>query len=195
MFTKTLTKIGEIMDKVIFESFGEFLKVKSAETTPYFYAERKGMDSVAFILIDNNRKEKYGVINERKPPMDERYNELFFVETAFGGSNDMIADEKYLSMSDSDIITHFKKLVSIEAREECGYDVSLDKIEFISKELVSTQMNQWAYLFIVDVTGMEQGDKDPQNAEEAMATIVWKTFKQVQKMNDWKTKTILFNMI
>lgn len=183
------------MDKVIFKSVGEFLKVKSAETTPYFYAERKGMDSVAFILVDENRTNKYGVINERKPPMDERYDNLVFVETAFGGSNDMIDDEKYLSMSDDEVIVHFKKLVKIEAREECGYDVDLDKIKFISKELVSTQMNQWAFMFVVDVTNIKQGAKDPQNAEEAMATVLWKSFKQVQKMNDWKTKTILFNMI
>jgi len=183
------------MDDVIFESVGGFLKVKSAKSTPYFYAERIGMDSVAFILVDENRTDKYGVINERKPPMDERYDELIFVETAFGGSNDMIDDDKYLDMSETEVIDHFKKLVKIESREECGFDIDLDRIKFVSKELVSTQMNQWAFMFIVDVTDIKQGKKDPQNAEEAMATISWKTFKQVQKMNDWKAKSILFNLI
>lgn len=183
------------MDKTIFESVGGFIKVKSAATTPYFYAERKGVDSVAFILLDENRSDKYGVVNERKPPMDERYGELVFVETAFGGSNDMIDDEKYFAMSEEEVIEHFKDLVRTEAREEGGYDVPMDKIKFISKELVSTQMNQWAFLFVVNVTGVKQGKTDPQNAEEAMATIRWKNLKQVQKMNDWKTKSIIFNMI
>ncbi len=183
------------MDKIVFESVGGFLKVKSAATTPYFYAERKGVDSVAFILLDENRSDKYGVVNERKPPMDERYGEEVFIETAFGGSNDMIADEKYFAMSDEEVIEHFKKLVQIEAREEGGFDVGVDKIKFVAKELVSTQMNQWAFLFVVNVTDVTQGKTDPQNAVEAMATIRWKNFKQVQKMNDWKTKSIIFNLI
>jgi hypothetical protein len=183
------------MDKTIFESVGGFLKVKSAETTPYFYAERKGVDSVAFILLDENRSDKYGVVNERKPPMDERFGELAFIETAFGGSNDIIDDEKYFEMTDEEVIDHLKQIVKMEAREEGGYDVDMSKIKFISKELVSTQMNQWAFLFVVNVTGVKQGKTDPQNAEEAMATIRWKNFKQVQRMNDWKTKTIIFNLI
>lgn len=183
------------MDKAVYESPGGFLNVRSAETTPYFYAERKGIDSVAFILVDNNRPDKYGVFNERKPPMDARYGELYFVETAFGGSNDMIDDAKYLSMSDSEVIEHFQKLVKIETREECGYDIEVDRINFVSRELVSTQMNQWAYMFVVDVTDVKQGKSAPQNAEEAMGSIRWKNFKQVQQMNDWKTKTILFTAI
>lgn len=183
------------MDKTIYESKGEFLKLKSASTTPYFYAERKGVDSVAFILIDENRSNKYGVVNERKPPMDDRFGELAFIETAFGGSNDIIDDEKYFDMTDDAAIIHFKKIVKIEAREEAGFDVELDRIHYISKELVSTQMNQWCFLFIVDVTNVDEGEKDPQNETEAMADVRWKTFKEVQKMNDWKTKSIIFNKI
>ena len=48
-------------------------------------------------------------------------------------------------------------------------------------------------MFSVDVTDIEQGERDPQNAEEAIATIEWKTLKGVQSTNDWKAKTILFN--
>jgi hypothetical protein len=169
--------------------------VKSASTTPYFYAERKGMDSVAFILIDNTRNDKYGMIKERKPPMDHRENKEVMMETAFGGSNDMIDDEDYIKMSEEDVILHFKELVQTECREESGFSVGLDNIEFISKELVSTQMNQMCYMFTVDVTGIEQGEADPQNREEAMATVQWKTLKGVQETNDWKAKTILFNSI
>ena len=183
------------MDPTVYESPKEFLVVRSAESTPYFYAERKGIDSVAFILIDNNRPDKYGVINERKPPMDARYNTDIFVETAFGGSNDMVDDDKYSKLTEVEMILHFKKLAKIECREEAGFDVDLDRIKFISKDLVSTQMNQWAFMYAVDVTDMEQGERDPQNKEEAMAKVVWKTFKEVQKMNDWKTKSIIFSMI
>lgn len=171
------------------------MTVKSAKTTPYFYAERKGADSVAFILIDNNRVDKFGMISERKPPLDERFNELVFLETAFGGSNDMIDDELYFKMSDDVVIEHFRELVQTESREESGYVVDLERIKFISKEYVSTQMNQFCFMFTVDVTGITQGEADPQNKEEAMAKVVWKTLDSVKNTNDWKTKTILFNSL
>ena len=183
------------MEKTIFESPGKFMVVKSASTTPYFYAERKGMDSVAFILVDNNRADKYGVVNERKPSMDHREGKEVMMETAFGGSNDMIDDEEYIKMSEEDVIEHLRELVQTEAREESGYRVDLNRIEFVSKELVSTQMNQYCFMFKVDVTGLEAGERDPQNAEEEIAETKWKTLKGIQMTNDWKAKTILFNSI
>jgi hypothetical protein len=183
------------MDKVIFETPSEFLKIKSAETTPYFYVERKGIDSVAFILFDENRDEYFGVTNERKPPMDERFGELAFIETAFGGSNDIIDYSVYSAMNENEIVENMREIVKIEAKEEAGYTVDSKHIQFISKEFVSTQMNQWVYLFLVDVSGLSQGKTEPQNATEAMATVVWKNTKQVQKMSDWKTKTIVFNVL
>ena len=183
------------MDKILFESKGGFMKVKSPER-PYFYAERKGVDSVAFILIDSNRGgDDYGVTHERKPPMDDRYNTKFFLETAFGGSNDMVADEHYFNMSDDEVINHFKELVKIETKEEAGYTVDIDRIKFVSKEFVSTQMNQWCFLFAVNVTDIEVGERDPQNETEALAEVRWKTLDEVNKLNDWKTKTIVFNML
>ena len=99
------------MEKVIFESPGKFLVVKSASTTSYFYAERKGMDSVVFILVDNNRNDKYGMINERKPPMDHRMGEEVMMETAFGGSNDVIDDDEYLAMNEEEVIEYLRELV------------------------------------------------------------------------------------
>lgn len=184
------------MDKTIFTSPGGFLKVKSAENTPYFYAERKGIDSIAFILLDKKNDKPYGVVYERKPPMDERHNGNFaFLETAFGGSNDIIDIETYEKMSKKEIISHMKKIVQLETKEEAGYEVSFDKISFISKDLVSTQMNQWAYLFLVDVTDIKQGETDPQNETEAMAKLVWKDLKGISEMNDWKAKSIIFSLL
>lgn len=183
------------MDEVTHTSDGRFLKEKSAKNTPYFYAERLGIDSVAFILIDENRQDKYGVINERKPSIDDRIGGgLVFIETAFGGSNDGIDEETYINYDKPRKIEHFRKLVQVEAREESGFDVDMDRIRFISKEFVSTQMNQWAYLYVVNVTGLSSGKKDPQNAEEEMSEIRWKTLEQTKKMNDWKTKAIIFSM-
>jgi len=182
------------MDRKIFSSYGDFLSIKSAETTPYFYAERKGIDSVAFILVDRSKEKPYGVVNERKPPLDERSDGLAFLETAFGGSNDIIDLESYYQLNENEKISHLLEIVKNEVREEAGYLIETHDITFISKEFVSTQMNQWCYLFSVNVSGIVQGEKDPQNETEAMATVVWKSLDEVKKMNDWKTKTIVFHL-
>lgn len=180
------------MDKKIFSSYGDFLSIKSAETTPYFYAERKGVDSVAFILVDRSKDRPYGVVNERKPPLDERFGKLAFLETAFGGSNDIVDSNSYDSLNEEEKMKHLHEIVEMEVREEAGYLVDDGDVHCISKEFVSTQMNQWCYLFVVNVEGVVQGEKDPQNETEAMATVVWKNLDEVKKMNDWKTKTIVF---
>ena len=61
----------------------KFLKIKKANNFggDYYYAERLGVDSVAFILYDGGDG-SYGLINEYKPPIEQ------FMTTAFGGSLD-----------------------------------------------------------------------------------------------------------
>lgn len=181
------------MEKTIFKTFGNFLSVKSASTTSYFYAERKGVDSVAFILIDADIDNMYGLINERKPAMDHRVGEKVMMETAFGGSNDLIEDS-YLRMDENEAIENMRKLVQLETKEESGYSVPLDRINYVSKELVSTQMNQFCFMFIVDITGITIGERHPQNEEEAISSVTWKTSDEIRSTNDWKSKTILFNL-
>ena len=57
-----------------------YLTIKQAKGY-YYYAERAGKDSVAFILIDRNREDCIGVLNEPKPPLGDDV----FLTTAFGG--------------------------------------------------------------------------------------------------------------
>lgn len=159
------------MEKILFTTPGNFLSIKSAANTPYFYTERKGIDSVAFILIDNNKPDRFGLTKERKPPLDHRLNTEAMLLTAFGGSNDIIDNDVYIHMNEDEIINHFKDLVKTEVQEESGFNVDLDRITFVSKEFVSTQMNQFCYMFVVDVTDIQQGERNPQDAIEAIATI------------------------
>ena len=179
-------------EKTLFRTAGNYLQIKEVSTEPYFYARRLGVDSVAFILNDDNRPDNYAVFNERKPPMDYRFGEMAFLETAFGGSNDEIDVETYLNMDESEAITHMREIVKREVKEESGYTVSLERILFASKELVSTQMDQWVFLFFVDVTGLKQGKSEPQNEGEAMGEVRWKTLKEIKKLHDWKAKSIIF---
>jgi len=190
--------------KVLFDT--PYIKVKEAPNDKYFYSERKGIDSVAFILKDS-KKGLYGLISERKPPLDERVVERAirktvdfdletkkaFLVTAFGGSNDKIDIETYKNMGDVERITTFMNTVVDEVREEAGFKIKPSRVSFCGKVFVSTQQNQFCYLYVVDVTDIKQGKPEYENAVEAESEVVWKTRDEIiYDVEDWKAKTILF---
>ena len=143
----------------------------------YYYAERAGKDSIAFILIDNNKENCIGLIKELKPPIG---NDVFLT-TAFGGSLD----------KDIPLI----EIVREEVKEEAGYLVnsntfmSLGKIIPVGKVLVSTQMNQFCHLFVVDVTGLSQGKRDL-DEHEFGSTVEWIEPEDLLTLQDWKAPLI-----
>lgn len=177
---------NEFAAKVIWESEAKnkdgrsYMTVK--QTGHYIYSERLGVDSVAFILLDRNNAEKpFGLISERKPPLDERMKKEVFVTTAFGGSID--SDHTYA------------EIVRMEAREEAGYDVTPDKVIFLGDVMVSTQSNQMCHLYFVDVSDVALGEREPENEMEAMANTVWCDSVEVSSGYDWKAITIIAKAI
>jgi 8-oxo-dGTP pyrophosphatase MutT (NUDIX family) len=162
-------------DEIVFEN--EFLTVKKHEGW-FLYAERKGMDSIAFILKDGKR---YGLIHEQKPPFAERSGgEMVWMTTAFGGSLD----------KDKSIT----EILLEEVVEETGYVVGMDRVSVLGSSLVSTQMNQLCYLFLVDVTGLEPTEKAEWESGEMEFVgnkIVWLDAEGVVSNGDWKSITIL----
>ena len=158
-----------------------FLTVKKARGY-YEYSERPGYDSIAFILYDGNR---FGLINESKPPMDEREGHEVKMTTAFGGS--------------IDINKSYKEICQIEVLEESGYEVPLDRITSVGKTLVSTQMSQMCELFLVDVSQISKTHKaeyemDPskdENGEFVGNSIVWMSSDEVMENAEWKSVYIL----
>lgn len=149
----------------------KYLKIKTWERkgcSSYYYAERLGIDSIAFVLWDNNTN-KAGLIKEFKPPINE------FLVTAFGGSLDKECSKK--------------QIVKDEVKEESGYENC--EISFMGKSFVSTQMNQWCYLYLVDVTHAELGGREPQTEMEAQASTVWLSPDEVKNGYCWKAITIL----
>ncbi len=134
----------------------------------FYYAERLGKDSIAFILRDRNIG-KFGLVKEFKPPVND------FLVTAFGGSLD-----KNLPQID---------LVRDEVREESGY-ICCD-ITYVGRSFVSTQMNQFCYLYLIDVTEAKKVTTEPQCDLEALSEVVWLTLEEVKRGDDWKAITIL----
>jgi len=148
------------------------VKDPSNHVRQYQFAERAGKDSVAFICWDIN----YGdfLLNkEFKPPINS------FLLGAFGGSLDK---DK----------TH-SEIVIDEVKEEAGFTVIKKDVHCVGKVMVSTQMNQFCYLFLVEVDKTKQEDREPENAIEAMAKTEWVTWDsdKIPILNDWKPITII----
>lgn len=160
-------------EKTLYSTPKDYISIK--ERDGYYYAERYGKNSIAFILYDKNRKEHWGLIEEYKPSVDAR------IITAFGGSLDK--DGKTV-----------KEICKEEVLEEAGFSVELSDIKYCGAKLVSTQMNQICYLFLVNVTNKEQVGRQPQNAIEEEAIVMWRTTNDIlhdKNFMCWKTESIL----
>jgi 8-oxo-dGTP pyrophosphatase MutT (NUDIX family) len=151
-----------------------FITVKQNDY--YTYAERAGVDSVAFVLYDKNNG-MYGLINEYKPPVNE------FLTTAFGGSID-----KELNPF-SDVLMRLKEIVKEETQEEAGYTVDRDQIVWVGSYFCSTQMNQYVHLFVVELNKEQFTGRKPENEMEEVASVIWFTYDEVLDLplRDWKS--------
>tara|TARA_R110000824_G_scaffold218435_3_gene405067 strand:+ start:196 stop:735 length:540 start_codon:yes stop_codon:yes gene_type:complete len=136
------------------------------------YAERKGTDSIAFIGYDAD-KERYCLTNECLPPTEGS----IFLARAFGGSLDKDVTKK--------------EIVIDEAKEEGGFTIDVLDVHCVGKSFVSSMMNQYCHLYLVNLTGKEQGERAPENAVEALARPVWMTRDEVVAGDDWKAIAII----
>ena len=162
-----------------------YLTVKKARNY-YYYGERAGIDSVFFILYDENSDKPFGLINEAKPPLDERLDTFAMATTAFGGSIDS-----------NNAPTEIAKQ---EVLEEAGYDVDTTAIIFVGSTLVSTQLSQLAHGFIVNVTDLHksvQTESELLDASDEFArnSTVWLTLDELVDNNDWKSCFIALKLI
>jgi 8-oxo-dGTP pyrophosphatase MutT (NUDIX family) len=142
----------------------KFLNIKKTKHG-YEYAERKGVHSIAFILVDKETQ-RVGLRLEHKPPINA------WLLGAFGGSID---PKKSLI----DIVIN-------EVREEAGYEVTASEIEYKGKYFVSTQMNQFCYLFTVCVGEFDNTEPTSTNPEEQLSSVHWMNPYDVNVIEDWK---------
>jgi len=189
-------------NEIILAQPNPFIAIKTGpKSDTYSYSERKGIDSIAFII--QTGEDEYILTSERKPPMDARIKEGIygieyskngeaFIATAFGGSNDKMDVKEYQKLSNDEKIEYFKNIVFSEGIEEAGYKVSKNDIEFKGSSFVSTQSNQMCYLNLVDGRNAELVEKEPDSDMEAMAESKTYTAKQIKEnLIDWKAKFIV----
>ena len=163
---------SRIVEKLTDNKFLNIKQVKDPEmgVGGYQFAERKGKNSVAFICYDKDT-ELFLLNNEYKPPTNE------FILGAFGGSIDKDMDYNYI--------------VKAEVKEEAGFDVDIEDILCVGTSFVSTQMNQYCYLYLVYVDGKNQGEREPENAIEELAKTRWVVRVGIDGLDDWKAITIV----
>lgn len=158
----------------LFTTPKDFLKIKKAPNHSFFYTERKGIDSVAIILADTSSAHKgIGLINEAKPPFNERENvEMSFKVSALGGSLfDQVNTEAYLAMSDNDQQKIALKVAEIETKEESGYTPI--RSHYVGKFISNSMSNEYFHGVLVEVDTNEIPKPDPQSPTEALASVVW----------------------
>ena len=138
----------------------------------YQFAERLGVDSVAFICWDASI-DKFLLNKEYKPPIDD------VILGAFGGSID---NDK----------TH-EEIVIAETKQEAGFVVTGKDVHYLGRVMVSTQMNQFCHLYLVNVDKKKQVEREPENAIEAMAKIEWVQWDMdiVNRLEEWKSLAII----
>ena len=141
----------------------------------YYFSERAGKDSVAFLLYDAAREETgqpWGVLMQWHGPLRR------FSFGAYTGS----LDKPQLGL---------EQIVQEEALEEAGYHVDLDRIWYFGAHAVSGQCNEECHLFAVDVTSIAPAQLQPENDFEANTERPWWSPSDILKLADWKAKLIL----
>ncbi|EJF05928.1 hypothetical protein ThvES_00020080 [Thiovulum sp. ES] len=144
-----------------------------SKTPSYFYIERKGTNSVAFVLYDSSKG--YGLLRQWHGALKG------FKTGAFTGS---------LDKNNKSAISHTIE----EVEEEAGYKLSEERIQNIGLHEVGANTNEKVYLYLVDISGLEFQGIVPENMWEANTETIWvkPPFTSLHKVTtDWKAILIL----
>lgn len=136
----------------------------------YYYTERFGRDSVAFLLWD--RVKGYGILKSYSSPYKG------FISGAFTGSLDKPVSKE--------------QIVIEEVQEEAGYTIQESEIQFLGSARVGSNTNETVYLYVINVNDLEQNKKQPENDFEANTEIQWykKNWRDGVE-NDWRAYLIV----
>jgi len=173
-----LAKVQRLESTLVFKSPAfkggkKFLSIfcvkdpEDPEDQGYYFSERLGRDSVAFLLYDRNELEKpYVALEQYHSPR------RMFQKGAFTGSLD-----KGLS-PDATAIE--------EIAEEAGYRISSERLHSVGKQFVGCNTNESVYLFIGDVTGIARNKKNPDNVWEENTHLLQMSKDEIFKFCEWR---------
>lgn len=138
----------------------------------FYFVQRLGKDSVAFVLYDSDKG--FGILKSYSSPYKQ------FVLDAFTGSLDKPEN------------TILQTLIE-EVKEEAGYTVVKESCTPVGKYKVGTSTNEHVYSFLIDVGNMKQEKKEPENIFEQNTDILWMDYDSVLKDSNigWRAKMII----
>jgi 8-oxo-dGTP diphosphatase len=151
-------------DKTLFST--PWLAIKQ---TPlgFYYAERKGKDSVGVFLIRKTGDRTYEVLIRQQPLCIDPADELALYPCPITGGIDG---------EESPAVAAVR-----EVYEEAGYSVSVIPL---GSYIVGTQINETCHLYYADVTGVEPTEA-PQDGSffESISKNEWHPFEYLRECN------------
>lgn len=133
--------------------------------------DNTGKDSVAFILYDKNKYPAFGLVKQHKALVDETLVTAFEV---------MLTNE-----------LEIPQIVHQEVFKTSGYNVQLHQIKFLGERFVSSQVNEFCYLYVVDVTDLTHGPTNTLDLFGKSQEVVWVDKYDIQIGIDWRSQVII----
>lgn len=154
------------------------------DPSDYYYVERAGVDSVAFLLLDRlhflpDQKTSY-------PTM------VYQVLTQWHGPTNKFRTGAFTGSLDKD--KPLNEIVADEVNEEAGFFLNgqHDRIIFMRSCILCGNSNETVHLFLVDITGLSQQPRPAENIFEANTQRTWMTQQQIfSETEDWKAHMIV----
>lgn len=163
---------NNISSEIIFDH--EFLKLK--KTSNYVFAERKNIDSIAFVFfatnIDDNRR--IGLTYDFQP-----------------GINKSIIKAYTCSIDDSEV-QDLRDIIIKEAKKQAGFIVFKPEIEYLGKCLVSSKMSEFCHLFGIAIDKKRQVKKEEESPIKIDSGQYWSTVNEIKELEDWKAQMIVY---
>lgn len=124
------------MSKKVFQSKPDFIEIRCSEPNPFYFARRKGKNSIGVLIYDRNTK--HFLI---------RFQPL--VHTEDGDSKELFPCPITGSLEYQE--NPYEAAIR-EVEEETGYE--LDGLISLGSYIVGTQTDEIVYLYFADVTGL-----------------------------------------
>jgi hypothetical protein len=158
--------------ELVFES--EFINMKKVNN--YFFAERKNIDSFAFVFfasnIDDDRR--IGLSYDFQPSINKSIIKAFTS-----------------SINNVDVLD-VRDLVVEEARKQAGFHIDKSQIEYLGKCLTSSKMSEFCHLFGISIDKTRQAKKETTNNLKIDSGHYWSTIEEIKELEDWKAQIIVY---
>jgi len=174
-----LKKNKDLPEEVIFESpklnggkkYLSIIRRGDSAENYYFYSQRKGKDSIRFILYDKSRPKPFCLLEHFEASRNE------ILQTAYSGSND-----KPLPLIE---------ICREEVNEESEFTLEdTERITLVRPMGLGSQTNEVAYLYLVDVEGLPNTPMVPENEYEENVNHIWMSLEGVKTKGDWASYVI-----